>query len=81
MARIITVALSVGSAQFNMVEICSLPLQAMLTTPAPGTQWVYVAIKQPVVCYSQISFKCSVTETSERVRTIHASIMNQEANS
>ena len=39
-------ALPVSSTLSNTAEVCSPSLQAMYTTSAPGTQWVYVTIKQ-----------------------------------
>ena len=42
----------------------------MLAAPAPGTQWVYVTIKQLVSLSSQSPFKCSITGPPERARTI-----------
>ena len=35
-------ALPFDSAQSNMAEACSPPLQAVHITPVPGMQWVYV---------------------------------------
>ena len=60
MARTNSSTLPVCFTQSNMVEVCSLALQARLTAPASGTQPVYAAIKQHVALCSQIPFKCSV---------------------
>ena len=60
-ARTNSVALPIRSTQSSMVEACLLSLRVMFIIPAPGTQQVYVAIKQFVACCSQTSFKCSVT--------------------
>lgn len=79
MARASSVTLPVGSAPSNMVEVCSPCLWAMLTTSAPGAQWVYIAIKQLVALCSQNPFKCSVARPPKKARTFHATSMNQEA--
>lgn len=63
-----------------MAEVCSLPApQVMLTAPFPGTQQVYVDIKQVVALCSQTPFKCSIAASPERVRVVHAASTNQEA--
>ena len=79
MARNNAAAFPVGSTQSNMVEVCSLPLRAMLTTPAPGTQRVYVTIKQLVAFCSKPPFKCYVAVPPRRARAIGATSMNQQA--
>lgn len=66
-----TVTLPVGSTQSNMAEVCSPPLQAMLTAPTLEMQRAFVIIKQFVTRCSQTQFKFSVAGTLKRARTIH----------
>ena len=80
MASINTVALPFGYTAYNVVEVCSLPIQqAMLTAPAPGMQTVYVAIKQFLVLCLQTLFNCSVVGPPQRARVIFTASMKQEA--
>lgn len=65
MARISTAALPVDFALSIMAEVCLPPLWAMPTPPAPRTQWIYVDIKQLVVCCSQIPFKSRNSQKSQ----------------
>ena len=51
-----------------MVDIRSLPLQAVHIAPVSGTQQAYVVIMQVVVHSSQIPFKCSIAKPPEKVR-------------
>ena len=74
-------ALPVGSTPYHMVEVCSLPLQAMPTAPAPGMQRVYVAIKQLVALCSQIPLKCSIARPPKSSKALCATSTNQKAGS
>ena len=73
-ARTNSAALPVGSTPSNMAEVRSLPLRAMLTAPAPGTQRVAITIRQHVAFCLQTSSKCSIAAPPKGARALCATV-------
>ena len=68
---------SIGLGVYKIIYLIEIYLSLYI----PGTQWVYVVIKQLVALCSQTPCKCSVAEPPERTRAVHAASMNQEEGS
>ena len=64
---------------FNMAEVHSPSLPAMLITPAPGTQHVYVAIKQVVALCSQTPLSAGPLERARVCAAIIQSLWKNAA--